>query len=117
MTAPTGTNSINWEFGMHNVENGYGYLLKQQFTTVFHDNFISCCAVQNVTTPREMVYKFDILKDSVTTNKKYDWIHVASGSIEVGGILYNKMQTTYNINPTTELNMTEQTIAIACYTD
>jgi len=113
--------TFRWSFGVHNVDNGWGYLPDKSIYCHNFKNFETCCILQkeggkDLTLPHT---KFEILTENSLniTNKNYKWIHVATGSVELHDTTYNQKQTMYNVDAGKQLNIAEQTIVIACYTD
>jgi hypothetical protein len=116
LTTPTGTDEYNWTFGVHNLENGWGYLPKQQFTRVFHNNYETCCIVQRPSRDASIVYKFEILKEDTILNKNINFAHVAYGAVSIGDQVYTQQANIYNLTENTRLSFAGESIVILGYT-
>jgi hypothetical protein len=110
-----------WTFGVHNVDNGWGYLPDKSMHCRNFKNFETCCILQkeggrDLTLPYT---KFEVLSESgvITTSREYKWIHVAAGSLELDSLTYSQKQTTYNVPVDSHLNLAEKSICIAAYSE
>jgi hypothetical protein len=108
-----------WTFGVHNVDNGWGYLPDKSMHCRNFKNFETCCILQkeggrDLTLPYT---KFEVLSESgvITTSREYKWIHVAAGSVELNDSEYDQKQTMYSVATGSQLNLAEKTICIAAY--
>lgn len=113
--------TFKWTFGVHNVDNGWGYLPDKSMHCHNFKDFETCCILQieggrDLTLPYT---KFEVFSESgsITTTKEYKWIHVAAGSAELNDLNYIQKQTMYDISMGSNLNLAENTICIAAYSE
>lgn len=107
-----------WTFGMHNVENGYGYLPEETFNRVFRNGYETCCIlpVRGADTTQE--YNFEVVKldnTSTTLNRDVKFVHVAYGAVNVNGTGYNQKQNILNLPNGTAIGSSTTSILIYGY--
>lgn len=118
MFTPSGIMTQTWKFGYHNVDHGLGYIPTDGHVKEFKTNYTLCCIVPNKDKNKDIVYNFEILDANNTiidTNKKYEWVHVAYGSVSYNGTTYNQKQTIYELSIHSQLNAINTFIGIAGY--
>lgn len=108
--------TYNWDFGKHNVENGWGYLPKGQFTRIFYNDYVLCCIIQKPNRPANLTYNFRVITESENLPQNVEFLHVAYGNLDVNGSSYIQKQTVYNLNSETSLSLSPNSIIIAGYT-
>jgi hypothetical protein len=105
---PNGPKDYLWEYGTHNVDNGFGYLPKDTFTRTFHTKFELCCIVQPILGRANTTkYKFEILKGPLTLSKDAYAIHYCTGVLA--------KQTEYSLVAGTSITIDENDLAIIIY--
>lgn len=105
---PDGPKDYLWERGVHNVDNGMGYLPSEEFTRTFENDFTLCCIVQPFmgrdTTAR---YSFEVLTGPQALTRDAFAIHFCTG-------VFAK-QTHLDLIHGMPLDIADNDIAIAVY--
>lgn len=108
--------TYNWDFGKHNLENGWGYLPKGQFTRNFYNDYVLCCLIQKPNRPTNLTYNFEILTETQDLSKDVEFLHVACGNVNIDSTDYTQKQTVYNISAGKSIDISANSIAIIGYT-
>ena len=111
-------NDTVWSFGSNNVENGLGYLPKEQFTRTFSNNYSTCCILPTDYADKTSVYNFEVVQlnnSSTTLNKDVMFVHVAYGSVDLNGGIYNQKQNILNVLSGSTINSSTTSIIILGY--
>jgi hypothetical protein len=116
MVGTEGTITHDWNFGIHNVENGWGYIPKDEFTRIFYNDYVLCCIIQKPNRPANLTYNFRVITENENLPQNIEFLHVAYGNLEVNGSSYTQKQTVYNLNSGTSLSLSPNSIVIAGYT-
>lgn len=110
------TITYDWTLGVHNVENGLGYLPNNGFTRVFHNNFELCCIIQKPDRPANLTYNFQVLNSNQILDGDVEFLHVAAGSVTVDGTEYAQKQTAFNLTSGANVTFAVNSIGIVGYT-
>lgn len=103
---PKGPITQRWTPGLHNVENGGGYLPAGEFTRHFQDDFTLCCVVQKLKRTPGVQYRFEILTEPSVLTQAALFIHYAAGP--------RQRQTDFNPTPGYAVDLAPGDIAIIC---
>jgi len=104
---PTGTFIQQWSYGMHNVDNGLGYLPTGDLTRTFHDGFELCCVTQKLFHRKQGTYRFEVLTGSKALDADALFVHYCTG--------IRREQTEFNLTSGQFLEVNSPDIAIVCY--
>lgn len=115
LTTPSGTDEYEWNFGVHNVENGWGYLPKKEFKRIFRNNYATCCIVPKYRRDTSQVYNFEILREDTVLNKNINFAHVAYGAVSIGDQVYTQQSNLFNLTENTRLSFAGESIVILGY--
>lgn len=110
-----GSLTYDWVFGVHNVENGWGYLPKGVFNRVFHNDFVLCCILFKDDKDPDLTYNFEVVQTKsapIVLAQDYAFAHVATGQATYDGIQYNQKQNIQNLSSGNQLDMAVNTIVI-----
>ncbi|EQA99130.1 MULTISPECIES: hypothetical protein [Sphingobium] len=101
---PKGPITQRWMHGLHNVENGGGYLPAGEFTRRFHDDFTLCCVVQKFRRTPGVQYHFEVLTGPAVLDREALFVHYATGA--------RQRQTDFDLPPGHTLDLAAGDIAI-----
>lgn len=104
--------TYEWGVGAHNVENGWGYLPKDNLTRIFYDNFTLCCILCTPNKPENFIFNFEIIKASQNLTRDYSFAHVALGHATYNDVQYEQKQTVYNLTNGSHLDIEPNSILI-----
>ena len=71
-----------WTLGVHNVDNGMGYLPAREFTRTFRNDFSLCCILQSYVKrgPEAQEYEFDVFSGATVLERDAYAVHYCAGS-------------------------------------
>jgi hypothetical protein len=109
------TFTYNWAFGAHNVENGWGYLPKGEFTRVFNNDFVLCCILFKNEKNRDITYNFEVIQTVSTpfaVERDYSFAFVAAGQATYDGVQYSAKQSIQPVLAGNTLALADDTVVI-----